>query len=418
MTATQAVVHDAKAEPGIHLYVGEATGGGAVVPFRWCVCGELFERMKAAGAQKPHLLLVVANRNKEVSRKLLPLDQAMEFVTFYKPGEHKIFANVVWEPSGNVGRMKKILLGVRQNNTYLYEVLNYDLEREEATLFSSFPELYNEGPKEPLLTVDVAPEFFAKKPPEWLRRWVNWWFETPLKDQCHLRKRCILAFSIQPPLALIWFIGLFLVRLVIALFLFAFLGWRGINFKAVFLLRKYCTEKIWEEGNAKYRSMGKASFFTKDKNGKDQPAFVFALSLFLPATFFLLLAIVKLAKGSVVSGVSWLEIGILALIAWLAIVGISAVGHFIWKPIAKKREAARLAEASDPTARERDRWAERARREAERRARDAEFDEQYKETVCPGVPLEASINALPQSRRTFHLRFTALKGQVCKPFAH
>jgi hypothetical protein len=83
----------------------------------------------------------------------------------------------------------------------------------------------------------------------------------------------------------------------------------------------------------------------------------------------------------------------------------------------KKREAARLAEAADSAARERELLAAREREEALRRASEAKFDRQYQEMVCPGVPLTASIKALPSSRRTLHLRFDALKKRVCKPFA-
>jgi hypothetical protein len=116
-----------------------------------------------------------------------------------------------------------------------------------------------------------------------------------------------------------------------------------------------------------------------------------------------------------------LEIGVIAISVWLGTVALFAICHFIWKPIAKKREAARLAVAADSAALERERerkWlAAREREEALKRAAEAKFDRQYQEMVCPGVPLKASIEALPPSRRTLYLRFSALKERVCRPFA-
>ena len=413
MTATATETHKAGIEPEIHLYAGQTTGGEAVIPLRWCICQSLFEKLKAEGAKKPHLFLVGVDPYEKESRKLLPLDQAMEYVTFYRPGGHKLFAKVVWDEDGRLGRLRKALLGVEQSGQYTTNVVRYDLHTQKVTLFESFGEVCQQGPIEPLLTVNVAPEFFAKKPPEWLRRWTNWWFETGPRDQCQFRRRCILAFTIQPPIALIWFIGLFLVRLTIASFLFFFLGFRGINFKPVVFLRKYSNEDIWTE-NDEYVRWGAVSFFTTDKVGKERPAFIQILTPFFPVAVFLLQAIFKLCREN---SDSWLEIGVIAISVWLGTVALFATCHFIWKPIAKKREAVRLAEAADSAAQERKWLAKREREEALKRALEARFARQYQEMVCPGVPLKASIEALPSSRRTIHLRFHALKQRVCRPFA-
>lgn len=417
MTVMETETLKAGTEPEIHLYAGQTTGE-AVIPIRWCTCQSLFEKLKAEDAKKLYLFLIVVDKYKRESRKLLPLNQAMEYVTFYTPDEHKLFAKVVWDVDGKVGRLRKKLLGVEQNGQYATKVLDYNFQTQKTTLFPSFGGVCpSRGPVEPLLTVNVAPEFFAKKPPEWLRRWTNWWFETGPRDQCQFRRRCILAFTIQPPIALFWFIGSFLVRLASASFLFFFLGSRGIDFKPVVFLRKYSIEDIWAENDG-YKRWGAASFFTRDKKGKERPMFVRLLSLLIPALIFIPQAIAKLCGQN---SHSWLEIGVIAIGVWVGTVALFAVCHFIWKPIAKKREAARLAEANDPAALERERkrkWlAEREREGALRRAREARFDRQYQEMVCPGVPLKASIEALSPSRRTLYLRFNALKKRVCKPFA-
>lgn len=421
MTAAATETHEARVEAGIHLYAGKTVGAEAVIPVRWCICQTLYERMKARGAKKPHLLLVVANGDTELSRKLLPLDRAMEYVTFYRPGEHQLFAMVVWDEDGNVGRLRKNILGTNEWGKYFLELLAYDYDTRKVTFNRSFGGLtFREGPVEPLLTVSVSPEFFAKEPPEWLCRWVNWWYETKPRDQCQFRRRCILAFSIQPLVAPIWFIGLFLVRLWIASISFFFLGLRGIDFKPVICLRTCSTEDIWAE-NREYRRSKRASFFTRNKNGDKQPLFVHLLTPFCPLALFILQVVLKLLGRYNQGGPEMIAN---AIIGWMLAVGLLAIWHLICKSIEKRREAARLAEASDPAAREREAQRERDRAaekqrvlEAQQRASSEAFDRRYREMVCPGAPLEASIEALPPSRRTLHLYFHELKSKVCKPFA-
>ncbi len=419
MTQAETESPETKAEPGIHLYVGKTDGVEAVIPVRWCVCRSLFDRLKFRGAKNPYLLLVVAkvvvNGSKEVSRRLLSLDQAMEYIAFSSPGEHQLFATVLWDAEGKVGRLRKIILGKNSRGRWNLDLLCYNEESKETTLFnlSAFG-CKTEGPVGPLLTVNVAKEFFAKEPPKWLSCWVNWFFETRPVDQCQFRRRCILAFTVQPPIALAWAIILFLARLTSALFLFLFLGWRGIDFRPVIFLRSRYTGEIWE-GNERYDAIGRRSFYTSTKDGQKQPLFVALFSpIFLVAFFVFSVILLLLGVGSQ----SGSGIPVFAVVYWLSMIAFLAVSHFIWKPIAKRIEQAELAEESDPEAQDRALQEERRRREEEQRRISAELDRKCEAVVCPGVPLDPSFEALPSSRRTLHLRFHRFKKRVCRPFAH
>lgn len=45
------------------------------------------------------------------------------------------------------------------------------------------------------------------------------------------------------------------------------------------------------------------------------------------------------------------------------------------------------------------------------------YEAKYGPIVCAGVPLKASVNALPKTHRTYYLRFLGFKAEVCRPFA-
>lgn len=413
-----ATTEQAKAEPGIHLYAGDTDGANATIPLRWCICSSLFERLKDRGAKNPHLLLVVAKDDLEVSRRLLPLEQAMEYVVFTSPGEHQLFATVVWEEKGRVGHLKKALLGKDEYGRHRIHVLEFNPITRGYLLFQTFGrECCRQGPIEPLLTVNVAKEFFAKEPPGWLSKWVNWCFETKPVDQCQFRRRCIFAFTMQPPIGFVWVVLLFLTRLTSALFLFFFLGWRGISFKPIVRLRSCSTRDIWD-CNKDYRRdewgtrKDRRSFFTTDTEGRRRPAF---MQFLRPFYFLGLFSLILFSKLIWPRHESILDSFILSVILWGMADVLLMVLRFFVKPRIKKLAGGlqQIAEAEEQRA-----FLEKQRRQEEQRRIDAaEFDRQYREMVCPGAPLRPSIEALPPRRQTFHLRFWRMKARVCKPFA-
>lgn len=97
----------------LQLVVNTEEATSASIPIRWCVSRDTLALMQAKGALNPHLLLVVANGNREEARRLVPIDQMMEYVDFSSPGAHKIFGTIVWSAYGNARVLKKRILGGR-----------------------------------------------------------------------------------------------------------------------------------------------------------------------------------------------------------------------------------------------------------------------------------------------------------------
>lgn len=167
---------------------------GATIPIRWCIEKDSLNAFKARIAEEhikdPYLLLVIVSGS-SVEHLLAPFDQMMEYVQLRHPGENKIFAAVVWDEKGYKGLWRRFIK--RENGSY-----------NNVLVFGKFfdPPFLSIGKAE--LTIDVPVELFAKKPPAWEQRWVNFFFETKAKDQCQYRRRRILAYSAQPFLVLFW----------------------------------------------------------------------------------------------------------------------------------------------------------------------------------------------------------------------
>ena len=106
----QGTIEEADEKAGIHLYVPQTESSDSVVPVRWCVCPSVFEGLKREEAPKPHILIVVVRGTYEVARRLVSLERMMEYISFSSPGKHRIFANIVWSKTGNVGLLKHHIL--------------------------------------------------------------------------------------------------------------------------------------------------------------------------------------------------------------------------------------------------------------------------------------------------------------------
>lgn len=391
----------------IHLFVDERAQQDSVIPLRWCICKEVFDQLKEQMAENPCLLLVVtSSRDEEVCRKLVPLDQMMDYVSFGGPGQHRILATIVWEDGKGVRDLKNGFV-VKRHGTYRYnDILDWKGNfREDLGRFG------REGggrwlEKTAELKVDVAGEFFAKEPPKWLRGWTNLWYETSPVDQCQLRRRCILAFSVQPPLVLLWTIFVCSLRfLLVALFLLC--GLRRINFDPLFHPLGCRTKQLtWN------MKKGRLSVFFSTKDGDRRPCFFWPLTpifiLSLAGGLYLLLG--------VWAGVSvWLVLAILGLVVLglffgaLIVCILYCLGCYLRGKIKTPGYDYRA---------ELERIKKREQKEREEKEKALlMLEKNLLPLVCTGVVLKPDLNDLPWGKRTVYLRFLDLKRMVCKPFA-
>lgn len=397
---------------GIHLFIDAKDGvSEAVVPVRWCICPAVFRTIRDEKLQNPHLLLVVTQEKREVQRHLIPLSREMTFISFPRPGDYSIQATIL--SCQDVDFIKKTILEKCGNYNYRQEVLSYD-GNISANIRLDIIQL---GKGE--IGVNVAPGFFAKKPPRWLWDWGNLWYETEPRDQCQFRRRCILAFSIQPVAVSIWYMFFSLSRLFIAALLRYGCGLRGVDFGPVIHVFRNRTKDIWYDLDK--------SVFLYDKDGMRLPSIFFWFQPIIVISI-MLLAYLQII-GLNAFGLSNLRPVILyVFISTFGILLGVILSHIfyyfscrlffkiadkVFPPFLERRTEKRIIKAG---------WVveKKKRREKEK---DEQFKRECDELIWPlvckqdGEPLKPSIKAISKQRRTIYLRYLDLKARVCKPFA-
>ena len=219
-------------ENDFELIVGSETGEimNGDVPVRWCITPQMVKKMEEDGVEDPHILLVTATpTGKEMDRKLIPLTELMTYVRFKKAGEMKLYGFIL---NGNRGRkhlhstyMKKV------DNEYATEVIFYYTNEPHDDL----PFAY----KKTSVNVIIPDGVFGKEPHPLIKWYVNLWHSSKPVDECHFRRRMILAFTLKLVPFIVWTFMLLLGRVALT-FLFTLAGyWHQINYKVIFKPYKY-----------------------------------------------------------------------------------------------------------------------------------------------------------------------------------
>jgi len=373
------------------------------VPIRWCVEKEELEDLKKRRVVNPYVLLVVVPLEgkdpfRAESRYLIELDQMMEYVSFNRPGKHKIFGAIVW--GENEFEMKKRFLSRFDKGRGYFRTRLYDYDNPESdfdNFCSCLSSCGNIGLTE--IEVVVPKEVFAKEPPKWEREWVNMLFEEPAKNQCEYRKRRIFAYTVQPPFVILfgggYVVATCLFRFLAALFLLL-CGMKGINFKPIIHPMRMENRDIWWAL--------KGSVFNpkwEDRIGRKHPFLVLlpfapisvlgiGLGIYLILNLSHSLSIDKfLLTMTTVIGLAVGVFGLISLINFKKVKG----------------EIEKIGVSS-----EWDYEAVRKKKTLESRYRE------YEIIACNGN-FTPKIDALPPKKRTIILRYKNLKGRVCKPFA-
>lgn len=356
----------------LKIFTNNPEAADPVIPIKWCLSPEAREILKQEKAVHPHLLLSIVYQGKEVERKLIPLDQAMEYVEFRRPGAHRVLGTIVWPNSDDVSKMKKYYL--QENSQYRYEnrILEYDTAQ---FLFWAFHSSYLREATE--LAVVIADGFFPKEPPAWEKRWVNLWFETKPKDPCQTRKRRFLAYSIQPIAVLLWIVISVALRFLTALGSVLLLGMRGVDFGAI--LHPFRDEFRDVYYDAK-------SVFIWDKDGKERPEAHMVFTPIFPLLIFGALFLVPLT-------IIWKVFGTVIMVG----------GAFVLIYIFFDRVRSEKSRMSQ--------------QEKEQKAAEEELDKTLQLVACENTTPYATLGSLPKSRQTLYLRFNGLKAKVCRPYA-
>jgi hypothetical protein len=459
----------------LRLVAGSAERQTPTLPIRWCLDRDTMQKLEEAKAMNPHLLLVVIHRKLEVERRLIPLERMMDFLDFHRAGEHRIFATIVWWHGGDVRALKKSVFGGRAHGIEYDELRVQDHEGEFFLRDSSLKERHIYRLKEEAeVHIEVAAEHFAKAPSALEKWWVNLWFESPARDQCHLRRRRMLAYLVQPIPVLAYVLGLTMIRILCATW-FALLLERGMSFKPIFHPWNLDTNDIWHRA--------KGAFFVTTKNGewregapgdwtplflcltpivgvfgfavyasiqfirwgffeKELPSLAsllgvglaagVALQAALTVLLFLLFLLARLHDLIEERGSAWEKsiaawftklaphrwkiagIGVLAFAILCAAVGGFALAMSFLLVVGL---AAGLIWFVN-------RFMDFLVKIKTRKAQPEEIQTRltrqfttYRPLLCEPLPIEANVRALPKERQTFYLWYKDIKAKVCKPFA-
>lgn len=396
----------------MRLIIDDTKNGQPTLPIRWCLTEAERERLVAEGVRTPYVLLVAVRLQEDMYtapqvRRLVPLDQVMAYLPLQHSGKHTVYAQIVWDSYN---------LMPRELRTGRVSIQNYFLAKETSSTyhrelfargFDNLPEHYDgfEALPSTSFVVDVDSSFFAPAPPAWEQRWVNWWFETPPRDQCQYRQRRLIAYSIQPIVMTLWFVILVTTRALLVAGRFLY-GMRINNWKAVLHPWNMSTSDIWGRN---FDSGGSIFLTKKDDSRRSALFLMFMPLLWLFALSFTLVyqhLMQRTGQGQFVGATIATVVGVT--------LGLSLIRFGDWFDNYKTRRAA-AREGRDIQAV----VDQEAQKQARLQALRDQLEARYRLVSCPGsdVSVRADYQDLPPAQRTAYLRFQDFKAKVCRPFA-
>jgi len=235
----------------------------ATVPIRWWLS------KKVLNESVPYYVLFVEQNDVEKGNKyhdhilgrryVCKFSEAIHYLQIFSPGQHRLMVVVVsGETEEEALDIVKGYLNKRNDN------YQSSLNWEAAARNQSF------GLASTVVEFEVPEELFAKAPKTKFQKlvwdWVNMWHKEDPLDQCSYRRRKIVAFTIQPPVMLLFaFIGfgifgtIHALYVLLASFTVFFFGYRPQpilrNMWQAFIMKRgngwdvkeYSRRKVWSE---------------------------------------------------------------------------------------------------------------------------------------------------------------------------
>jgi hypothetical protein len=448
------------------------------LPLQWCIAPALIQELEDRKVANPYLLLCVTNADgTEVrgARKLVPLNQQHVRIPFNRPGEHSIHARVVWDFDDGLLGLRRLYL--RRTNGhrrawYENEVFDEDclsdglrLKQKEAASeeVDEAVEIEEEDETEPVeedenvievesyealraivnerrrnqtistkyvpgigltkLTVVIDDKLFAKPVRDWVRRWIMFpnGGNPDLIDQCDLRRRVILAFTLKPFGIALQALAITAFRAVTALFWGVLLLSKNVNwtpvvhpyrmsFEDVLPGREYFRKReialgqlgnynpgtgIWE-----YKLTAPLWFIVTPLSwvASLSTGIGFVLHEGLPMTFWNILTSTGIVFVVIFGGVTAIMLFLLTLFGILegAERSKTAFGEWLRARARRRREAA-MSKAAEL-------------------AEKGEFERRFEDLVCEtGSAVYRPVTEL--KKRSVMVIFGEVKAAVCRPFA-
>ncbi len=381
----------------LHMPIDPEGSVAATAPLAWCVTGRLMEKIEEF--KNPHLLIV--NRTFRVEDygtwketvysdkwvKVVPLANAMQYLSFTSPGENELCVYVVdLDGPPATAAIRRIRALITENALYGNSISIIGPSGRIDQLYAT--RVMNEKPEK--LVVNVPVEMFAPPPAGWRRKIVGAFFRGKEVDQCHFRKRFMIALPLAVVVAFFGYNFKTLHALTILFFGFAKLNWAAFKdplgrFSAVF----HREESGYWFGEGERPDIGTYWRILEDEKGRSR---VSIWSILNPAVLLSILALLSAA----------VSIGLLDV---LLVIGamILFFGMIFGLVVLIRSDFVRDA---------------RMRHEQTVAAKERERSMQILKTITCDMHLPAnSVRELPKELQTVSLRFNDFKTKVCRPFA-
>jgi hypothetical protein len=402
---------------------GNLESADPVLAVRWCLERSEAEQLRERAAANIHILLVIAYEGTDLEdRQIVPLDQMMTFLNFRRPGNHTVFAKVVWcdgdKPTATK-LMKNGLLDKIDARSYSQKVLNSSRTgfRNEEYIVSSAGTVHCLL-SETDIDVMVSREHFPKEPPAWLSKFVNVGYDYPPIDQCSFRRR---GLALLPRLLGfgLWAVITTLLRVIAVAFLL-FRGMRNINFGAVIHPWREDVDDVWRRLN-RYSSWFR---YTKQERRRQSgwiylcypPIYLFLFAwltvekIYYHVSYLTMLMSIGAALLAVGAVILRFLVHLFSRV-WVGVL-VFTCGFFLGRLLVKVYKIAAAKKRKRESA-----WEfQETQRRARERKEEASYIGLYKLLACrPG--LIPSVSNLPVEHRTLRLKFLDLKSKLCRPYS-
>lgn len=208
------------------LHKPDQTQSGAILFLQWCLAPQVVQYLKDEKVDDAMVFVSVFSPRfspwGQERRFVFPLTSPQELIEFHCPGEHQVLGMVVW---GNTYGAANNFLEKRGRSSYKYS-LGEVMERcNYQHLCWSFGEAK--------LSVEVAGGFFAPEMSPWMEWYVNLWFGEKPWDECEIRRRKWVAFTIQSVVLALWVPLIVTIRAVTAFWLSVMCLRKNVPWEAV-----------------------------------------------------------------------------------------------------------------------------------------------------------------------------------------
>lgn len=368
---------------GLILAIDRKETAEPTIPVRWSLEKELVETLVSfkEEASRFNILFVIKDDRGSESRVLAPLDQEMTYLSFQRPGDNRVLATIV---RGSIGYLRNQYLS-RDRNFYRMPVLDY----------SGSDFLPHVEPVSLVRMVVNIPEgVFAPEPSAWMKWWVNLFYEDEPRDECGFGKRQLFAFTIQPAQVAIIVGFSFLATSLAVLGYFLAGRVKGFAFRQCF---GFLRDPIFGWRSIFSMLDDTEYAFTPVVSFKGRKIRLLACVPFTP------IYPVFIAALYFHTWIGLQTLGTLPMVVAAGVfipVAVLGILDLMYYFLGNK--------AYDETMEQR----RKQREEKESRL----LEEKLNALVCQGDNTP-SISSLPPKKRTWHLRFLALKAIVCRPYA-